>query len=146
MKLYGSLQNRIMENAKTPDEITVGMGMTEYGWSDREAYEVTQVIDQKHIYVRRLDHEAIDEGMTNNWKLTSNPNNPEYYLTRRGDAWYWTVTLTAEELANVTDQYERFRLAMAFDFDKVQAKGKQTKYERAKVSFGRADYYYDYEF
>lgn len=146
MELYGSLQNRIMENAKTPDEITVGMGMTKYSWSDRDAYEVTQVIDQKHIYVRELDHEAIGEGMTNNWKLTSNPNNPEYYLTRRGDAWYWTVTLTAEELAKVTDQYDRFRLAMAFDLDKVQAKGKQTKYERAKVSFGRADYYYDYEF
>lgn len=146
MKLYGSLQNRLMESTKTPAEITVGMGMTVYYWSDRDAYEVTRVIDQKHIYVRELDHEALDEGMTNNWKLKSNPSNPERYLTRRGEAWYWTNTLTADELAKITDPVDRARLAVAYDFDKVMEKGKQTKHDRARVSFGRADYYYDYEF
>jgi hypothetical protein len=32
------------------------------------------------------------------------------------------------------------------DSTKVLEKGKVTKYHRANVSFGVADYYYDYEF
>lgn len=147
MKLYGSLDNRLEENKMFCNEIKVGTGMTEYYWSDRHAYEVTEVIDQKHVKVREYDHKHIGEAFTNKWELVSNPDNPERLMTRRGNYWYWTNTLTADDLEKVTDPYDRFRFSMmGFDLDKVQQNGKQTKYTKASVSFGIASYYYDYEF
>ena len=148
MKLYGNLMNRIGEDKQYCPVIEVGTGMTEYHWSDRTAYEVVAVRDQKHVTVRRLDHKAAHIGaMDNEWVLTSNPANPECDMVKVGDYWYWTSTLTAEQLATVTDEWELCRLAVAgWDLDKVRTKGKQTKRTRAKVSFGVADYHYDYEF
>ena len=147
MKLYGNLTNRLEEGKQFCDTIEVGTGVTEYYYSDRKVYEVTEVIDQKHVYIREYDVEHVGEAYTQNWKLTSNPENHERLLTKRGDVWYFTDTLTAEELEKVTDPYDRFRLSMCgFDLEKVMAKGKQTKYHKANVSFGVADYYYDYEF
>ena len=147
MKLYGSINNRFEENRMYCDEIKVGTGMTEYMYSDRHAYEVTNVIDQKHVMVREYDHKHVGEAYENKWELISNPENPERLITRRGDLWYWTNTLTAEELEKVTDVYDRFRLSMCgFNLDKVMEKGKQTTYRKANVSFGVANYYYDYEF
>ena len=78
MKWYGNLNNRIMEQGKDAEEITVGMGVTEFSWSDRHAYEVTKVIDQKHISIRELKHTPADNiPMSNNWKLESDPTRPE---------------------------------------------------------------------
>lgn len=146
-KLYGNLTNRLEEGKQFCNTIEVGTGVTEYYYSDRKVYEVTEVIDQKHVYIRKYDVKHVGEAYTQNWELMSNPENPEMLLTKRGNTWYFTDTLTAEELTKVTDLYDRFRLAMCgFDFDKVMAKGKQTKYRKANVSFGVADYYYDYEF
>ena len=147
MKLYGSLNNRLEENRMFCKEIEVGTGMTEYSYSDRHAYEVTKVIDQKHVMVRKYDVEHIGEAMTNNWKLISNPDNPERLITRRGNYWYWTATITAEELEKITDPMERFYMSMnGFDLEKIAQKGKQTVHSRANVSFGVANYHYDYEF
>ena len=148
-KLYGNLMNRIGEDKQYCDEIKVGTGMTEYHWSDRTPYEVIAVRDQKHVTVRELDYEHVGDGhMDNNWRLFSNPENPVYDMVKVGDYWYWTCTLTADELAACEgDTHKMLALAVAgWDFDKVRAKGKQTKRTRAKVSFGVADYYYDYSF
>lgn len=147
-KWYGSLQNRLEENKSYCEEITVGTGMTEYSWSDRHAYEVTRVIDQKHVYVREYDHRKKEgaEWYSNSWELVSNPDRPELYITKRGNYWYWTTTLYAHELEGL-DMRALMRLEVAgFDLDKVRTKGKQTKYTRVNVTFGVADYYYDYEF
>ena len=147
MKVYGNLMNRLEEDQQFCQQIEVGTGMTEYYWSDRHAYEVTRVIDQKHVYVREYDHEHIGEAYSNEWKLISNPDKPERLITKRGKYWYWTNTITAEEFNAIEDQYERFRVCMVgFDPEKIATKGKQTVYSRAKVSFGVARYYYDYEF
>ena len=149
MKLYGSLQNRLEEDKMYTDEIKVGTGMTEYSWSDRTAYEVVEVQDQKHVKVRRYDHEHVGDGcMDNNWKLISNPENPVYALERRGDYWYFTTTVRLEDIEGHEEDFEKkLWLAMhGFDLDVIREKGKQTKRTRAKVSFGVADYYYDYEF
>lgn len=147
MKLYGSLNNRLEENKMFCDKIEVGTGMTEFYYSDRNAYEVTEVIDQKHVKVREYDHKNVGMAYENKWELISNPDKPERMLTKRGNYWYWTSTITAEDLANATDAFDRLRIAMAgFDPEKVAAKGKQTKYFKADVSFGFADYHYDYEF
>lgn len=146
---YGNMTNRIEEGRMFCDEIKVGTGVTEYSYSDRHAYEVIEVIDQKHVVIRLLDHRHAGEGsMDNNWELVSNENNPTYKLERRGNVWYWTTTITAEDIADIDNDINfKIRLCVAgFDIDKIREKGKQTKRTKANVSFGRADYYYDYEF
>ena len=152
-KWYGSLNNRIEENRMFCEEIKIGTGMTEYSWSDRHPYEVIAVKDQKHVTVRKLDHKHVGDGcMDNSWELVSNPNNPTYEMVRRGDRWYSAVTITREEIESRDMDSEdglMFRLWMAgndFDINKVMEKGHQTKYRKMNVSFGTAQYYYDYEF
>lgn len=151
---YGSLNNRLAENKMYCDEIVVGTGVTEYAWSDRHPYEVVEVIDQKHVKVRELDHKHVGDGcMDNNWELVSNEDNPVRFLTKRGKYWYWTVKVTSDILDNLDSDDADVRLhTMLFlahnniDNDTLRAKGSITRYHRANVSFGVADYYYDYEF
>ena len=152
---YGSLDNRLEENRMFTDEIKVGTGMTEYLYSDRKAYEVIEVKDQKHVTVRLMDHKHIGEPcMDNNWELISNEQNPVYKMTKRGNYWYWTVTITADildEIDRCEDVHEQFRLRLFLVHNNVNPedlhrRGKITKYRRANVSFGKADYYYDYTF
>ena len=148
MRLYGSLKNRLEENKIYCDEIKVGTGMTEYLYSDRHAYEVIAVKDQRHVTVRLYDHKAVGEPMSNTWELISNPDNPTIDLVKRGDYWYVVNTLTKEEYERRKENIE-FRLWAChngFDPDVIDTKGKQTKYHRMNVSFGFADYYYDYSF
>lgn len=151
---YGSLNNRIEENRQFCDEIKVGTGMTEYFWSDRKAYEVVAVKDQKHITVRQYDAKHTGEAYENKWELISNPNNPALQMTKRGDKWYFTTTVTADDIRRmeaIEDNVERFQAMVwlannCVDKNIVLEKGKVTRYHRANVSFGVADYYYDYEF
>lgn len=144
---YGSLQNRLEENKMFCDEITVGMGMTEYSYSDRYPYEVVEVIDQKHVKVRGLDHKLKGEAYSNEWELISNEQNPTYLLTKRGKYWYSTVTATADMLTDDTDINTLLWLAHnGISEEDLKKKGKVTRYHRMNVSFGVADYYYDYSF
>lgn len=152
-KWYGSIDNRLNENRQFCDKIEVGTGMTEYSWSDRHAYEVTRVKDQKHVWVREYDVKHVGEAFTNNWELISNPENPETYMTKRGNYWYKTVIITADDVKEIEALPESERVQGLLwlchnDVNKedVMAKGKVTKYHRANVSFGVADYYYDYKF
>ena len=149
MKLYGSLQNRLEENKMYCDEIKVGTGVTEYSYSDRHAYEVIEVKDQKHCTIRRLDHKHIGNGtMDNSWELISNENNPTYELTKRGNYWYFTVTVLADDFKGKEHDFESmlWLCHQGIAMDDLMQKGKITKYHRANISFGHADYYYDYEF
>lgn len=144
---YGSLQNRLAENNQFCDEITVGMGMTEYMYSDRHPYEVIGVFDQKHVVVRPLDHKPKGECYSNEWELISNEKNPTYLLTKRGKYWYNTIKVTADILEGDDDMRTRLWLVQnGIDVDKLIAKGTVTKYNRMNVSFGVAEYYYDYSF
>lgn len=153
-KWYGSLQNRLEENTNMNHEIKVGDGMTEYFYSDRKPYEVIAVKDQKHVTVRKMDHKHVGDGcMDNRWELISNPKNPTYKMTRRGNYWYFTTTVTSEILKRLEsdDPNTRFETSLwlchnSIDPDKLRQKGKVTKYQKANVRFGHADYYYDYEF
>ena len=155
MKWYGNLNNRIMEQGKDAEEITVGMGVTEFSWSDRHAYEVTKVIDQKHISIRELKHTPADNiPMSNNWKLESDPTRPEIDLVKRGKYWYTSATITqaevekidAEEDTNKRIEWQLWMCHCGFDRDVIKKNGKQTKYSRRNIRVGYADYYYDYEF
>ena len=122
MKLYGNIQNRFEENKMYCATIEVGTGMTEYLWSDRHPYEVVEVRDQSHISVRGLDHKPAGGPYSNEWELSSNPNNEIKLMAKRGNKWYF--------------------LRKWLDADLKQ----HINYERANVSFGVAEYYYDYEF
>lgn len=151
---YGSINNRLEENKQFCETIEVGTGMTEYLWSDRHAYEVVEVKDQKHVSVRELDHKHIgNTPMDNNWELISNESNPIRNLTKRGNRWYWTVTVTSDILDGIDekDNDSRFETMLFLCHqniiaDDLRAKGKITRYHKANVSFGVADYHYDYEF
>lgn len=153
-KLYGSLNNRLEENRMFCETIEVGTGMTEYFYSDSHAYEVVEVIDQKHVKVREYDHKNIGGAYSNEWELISNPDRPAQLLTKRGNFWYWTTTVTAEDIEaieNAESEAERVQGLIwlcnnNIDKNVVLEKGKVTKYHRANVSFGVAQYYYDYEF
>lgn len=140
MKFYGSLNNRIDENKMYCDKIEVGTKMTEYHYSDREAYEVVGVINQNHIFVRRLDHKHIGDGeMDNNWELISNPNNPIIEMKKRYGYWNKVNEVTEESIKKVI-------LVDKKVYDEVMKKGYATIYTKVNVSFGIAEYYYDYEF
>jgi len=150
---YGNLTNRLEENKMFCDEIKVGMGMTEYSYSDRDAYEVIEVKDQKHVVVRELDHKLIGGAYSNDWELTSNENNPTRYLTKRGNYWYWTNVIDKSILNGFDDKDNdgKFEIMLYLahnntNVDELNKKGKVTRYYRANVSFGKANYYYDYSF
>lgn len=146
---YGNLTNRLEENKMFCEEIKVGTGMTEYFYSDRHPYEVVEVTDQKHIKVRALDHQHVGNGsMDNNWELISNENNAVRQMTKRGNYWYWTVTVKSEDFDfdNLSIETRLWFCHQNILIDDLKAKGKITRYHKANVSFGHADYYYDYEF
>ena len=147
---YGNAMNRIAENAKDA-EIAVGTGATEFFYSDRHAYEVTAVKDQKHVTIREYDHKLKGEAFSNEWELVSNPENPEIDLVKRGENWYTAVTCTPEQAKEIyegTDfEAKLWACHAGFDLQAIIAKGKAaTKYHKRNIRFGCASYYYDYEF
>lgn len=144
---YGSVQNRLEENRQFCEEIKVGTGMTEYSYSDRHPYEVIEVIDQKHVIVRELDHKPLGEAYSNEWLLVSNLDNPVLLMTKRGKYWYNTVKVTSDILKDDMDwETSLFLIHNGISEDELRKKGKVTRYHRMNVSFGKAEYYYDYSF
>ena len=151
-KWYGSLNNRVEENRQYCKEIKVGDGMTEYFWSDRHAYEVVNVIDQKHVEVRKYDVKHIGDSYENKWELISDESKPIQYITKRGKYWYTVSTCTAErarEILAKSDNLDERLWAChnGFDLQAIASEGKdKKKYHKHNFSFGVAEYYYDYEF
>lgn len=155
-KWYGSLNNRVEENRQFCEEIKVGTGMTEYFWSDRHAYEVIAVKDQKHVTVREYDHKRPDDkkdySYSNEWVLVSNEKNPTMDLVKRGKYWYSVSVCTVERAKEILYKSgnidERIWASNnGFDLTEIVKSGKdKTKYHRKNVSFGVAEYYYDYSF
>ena len=150
MAWYGSVYNRLEENRQFCDEIKIGTGVTEYLYSDRHPYEVIDVVDQKHVYIRELDHKLIGEPYSNDWELISNENNPIYYITKRGKYWYKTLTVTDDILKTNTDDIDidviLFLAHNNITEEELRTKKKITRYNRMNISFGYAEYYYDYSF
>ena len=149
---YGLLNNRLEENKQFCEEIKVGTGVTEYFYSDRHAYEVVEVKDQKHVSIREYDHKKKgDTPMDNDWELISNEKNPVINLVKRGNRWYTAVSITperAKEIYEGTDvEAKLWACHQNFDLPAIIASGKsKTTYHKRNVSFGVANYYYDYEF
>lgn len=147
-KLYGSLQNRLEENEMYVDEIKVGTYATMYYYSDRHAYEVVEVKDQKHVKIRKLDAKRIDNnGMSDSqhYQYTSNENNPieELELTKYG----WKKVFRYN-----IDLYNEVKNKIGYvlwDIDIVNKvlSGKEVKRSyKVDISFGIADEHFDYSF
>ena len=150
-KWYGSIDNRIEENKMHVDEIKVGTPVTMYLWSDRNAYEVIGVETQKKVTIREFDAIHTGGAYENKWELKSNEKNPSIKIAKRGNYWYQVAEVTPEEAEQIKaseDMQAQISCALnGFNLDEIIETGKtKRKYTRVNVSFGTADYYYDYEF
>lgn len=150
-KWYGSLNNRVEENRMFCDEIKVGTGVTEYSWSDRHPYEVVEVKDQKHVSIRHMNHKPAGEVYSNEWELIPDENATPIELVKRGNYWYSVVTITPEEAREILEGNDINAKIWAchndFNLPEIIKQGKtKKKYHRKNLSFGIAQYYYDYEF
>lgn len=144
-KLYGSLFNRIEENKKYCNQIKVGTGVTEYLYSGRNAYEVVKVIDQKHIFIREYDHKHIGKGdMDNQWELISNINNPIKELKSRYNKWNCVTKISPN--IDISEIYVIDSKIWDAIHKAKETNKEQEVYHPTNVSFGVAEYYYDYEF
>lgn len=162
-KNYGSLQNRLEEGKNFVEEIKVGMGVTEYFYSDRKPYEVVEVIDQNNIVIRAMDYKRIDnEGMSDyqEYQYISNPRNYTIKITLRNNVWYRVNEYNKETLVNsarnIQDDFKTFEAAYNYvkymtDFTKKQYEsielGKTIKkYTKMNISIGKMQKYFDYSF
>lgn len=91
MKFYGNVLNRIAEDTGFPADykVEVGLGATEYGWSDRYPYTVCSVDENWNnkgyeiIGIQADDYKRIDNrGMDDDqdYEYTPNTDNPVMYL------------------------------------------------------------------
>ena len=86
---FGSVQNRIAERCKQPEPV-VGMGVTRCLYSDRDPYEIIEVKDAKHIVIRAMGYERIDNnGMSESqeYRYFSKPDGEIVHLTLRNGRW-----------------------------------------------------------
>lgn len=116
-KMFGNVVNRIMENDKGSEEIKVGTKATEYLYSDRYVWEVIEVKSQKNVVLRQMSAKA-KAPYSNEWDLFSDENGRVIEVVFRYNNWY-------EKYVDYSDK---------------------VCYEKIKLVFGRADYYYDYSF
>ena len=145
------------------DEIKVGTGVTKYSYSDRHAYEVVKVNDQTNVFIREYDHKAQGEAFSNSWELVSNESNPIIELKLRNGVWYRVAEYTKEKWMRMAQEwvedgssktveaaYEYFK-CMSGLTEKQKEKIESGKAVKAfkkfgNISFGVAEYYYDYSF
>lgn len=136
--MKGSYINRSLEGKTFTDEITIGTGVTEFSYTDRKAYEVVDVKDQKHISIR--EYAYIND------RLVSDKSKPVDKLVKRGSKWYREVTFTKDEYLKGDRNYKASMLVNKVSADELLVKGEIKKYQKANVSIGIADYHYDLEF
>lgn len=162
MKLYGSLQNRLVEGRDfTYGNIKVGTGVTEVLYSDRHAYEVIAVKDQNHFTIRRM--KAIStEPMSNTWKLESDETQQTLNIERINGVFYKVSYMTKEQVMKRAEEMLKkdfvpnTPIEKAIDFvtmfltEKQKERvlnGKQVKLKsKMNLAIGIQQEYYDYEF
>jgi hypothetical protein len=83
--MVGSLINNLYSSSKQPLP-QVGMGATELMFTDRNAYTIIEIINDKTIIVQRDDVKRVDKnGMSDSQEYVyiSNPDNAVYEVTLR---------------------------------------------------------------
>lgn len=160
MKWYGSVVNRIEEGRQLVDEIKVGTDITMYYWSDRTCYYVTEVESQKRIKVRRYivvaDRDKVGGVGHQNWvyfktrkeyceymsqyfpgkyEYDGREDDPETWVFRNGT---WKEEYFCRDLTprNKTEERQLEKLGYIKRYCKLSG----------KISIGKRDYYYDWEF
>ena len=144
MKLYVNLINRMQEQAKSASP-KVGLGVTEYMWSDRNAYEIIKVEDDKHFTMRRYSVKHNGCFGSQDWELISDESNPTYDMVYRYNKWYQKITYTKESVSNA-EKEDGYVLLDQDIYDRVMKNGIAHKYIERNIVIGVADYYYDFEF
>lgn len=84
--IHGSLINNICGNGINVVKPEINMGATEICWTDRHAFTIVEIINDKTIVVQRDDVKRTDNlGMTDSqqWECTPNSNNNTYIVTLR---------------------------------------------------------------
>lgn len=86
-KLYGSFNNRVMENSMFCDNVEVGTKVTSYSYTDRDIYEVVEVISDKELIIRDMETGGYN---ANGYAIApaSNPNGHMTRIVNRGGYWY----------------------------------------------------------
>ena len=148
MKLYGNLVNRLEEGQTVP-EIKPGTDITMYYYSDRTCYFVTRVIDQKHIFVKRYEVVADRDkegGIGHqNWLYFKSVKDCNKYLQKYGLG-------TDKEVFENSEQEWVFRYNHWYEVYRKDVFNRKPLpkplYHRISegLSFGKRDYYYDWEF
>lgn len=164
-KFYGSLNNRFDEGQMFVKKIEVGTGVTEYGYSDRHPYEVVEVVNQKHIFIRAMESKRIDNnGMSDcqEYEYIRNTNNPKIELVLRNNVWFKVVEynkdLFLRRAENIKDDFKDHNINKAYSYVRYMAhltedqykridEGKTVKkYTKMNISFGIMQEYFDYSF
>lgn len=146
-KFYGSVVNRLEEN-KIYSKIKVGEYATEYMWSDRHAYEITKVVDDKHFFIRRLKAIRVDKnGMSESQKYRYEQDPKAYEqeieITKKGFKRVYRYDL---DLYNAIMKRDNFVL-WSLDIVEAVKQGKKVKRSaKINLSIGVADEYYDFSF
>lgn len=79
---YGSITNILYGYIESPPPY-IGQGATEILWTDRHAYEVIAILDDRHIIVRRMNAKLKGEYLNQEYELTSDPNGKCVNLFRK---------------------------------------------------------------
>ena len=172
-KVYGNLINRFDEgkNFNKDKQIYIGNDITMYWYSDRTCYYVTDVINQKHIKVKRYwicADRDLPGGMGHqNWKYFKSRNEENEYLKQYGlgedttypeeesEDWYFRNnkwkrghTYTLDKINSMKGDFFNWSIFTEKEYAKIQSGGEVTKYFtlEAPISFGVRDYHYDWEF
>lgn len=93
----GSFHNNLYANMEGP-EPEVGMGATEIGWTDREAYTVIEVLSPKRIVIQRdrairVDQNGMSESQS--YQFERNPLGRTFIVTKRKDG-KWKIQHTQQ--------------------------------------------------
>lgn len=157
MKWFGSVNNRIEENHIYGKELYVGMGATQYYWSDRHPWEVIKVINgqrgQEEVIVRELEWKVVKGSCQDGsaeFEYYSKENNPTRHLRNKKGKWYEVDFISLEGLKGQDEWRKQCVLANLTETrrKKVLAGG-EVRVERKCSegwSFGHAEYYYDPSF
>jgi hypothetical protein len=160
MKWYGNVTNRL-EEGRTVPEIIDGMDITMYHWSDRTCYWVEHVENQKRIIVGEYyvcaDHSKPGGMGHQNWMYFKTLKDENEYLekyfpgTRTGsendkpalETWVYRYNKWMQEVT-YTDEHH----CSEKELKSLKKNGYYKRYYNlgGKISFGRRDYYYDWEF
>ena len=155
-KLYGSLDNRL-EEGKTYGKIEVGTGVTEMCYSDRHAYEVVEVIDEKHLLIRRCKATRIDSnGMSDSqsYKYEVEPYEEKIIteeLLANKSVMYMMSVFQPKTYAKVIngkigDTYGDNNIKLVLVKGAWRARSAEGKLSTNKFTVGIREEYYDYSF